>query len=329
LSCWHCAKSTQSHKGHSASKEIIDYVNNKILPHAKYLRIGGIGIGEPLCSKNFTYFFSNFKKKNLKETHLVTNLTLLDDEKADIIVRNIDNLEISIEGTKDNYSKIRHFSWNTILDNIKMLQILRNKNSKSKLKITLLVCAMLSNIESLIDLFELRSLGIDRIVFREFIPCEKEKEIECLWQNPHKTYEYIKIFNDIAKETKVPIEINFAEKYDLSAGKSKKTKKIWKLKKCYFPWTCISIDCLGNISSCCFPMELAKLHTCEEELLGIWNNENFVVLRKTVNSIQPLSPCLQCEFRVAHLDEEEKPKFVNKHQNPNMFKKIAYCLRPI
>ena len=327
LSCWHCAKSTCKHTGHDASKEIIDYVNQKILPHAKYLRIGGIGIGEPLFSKNFNYFFSNFKKNNLEETHLVTNLSLLDDEKADIIVQNIDNLEISIEGTRHNYSRIRHFSWETILENIKVLEKYRKKNKTSTLKITLLVCTLLSNLESLIDLFDLRSMGVDRIVFREFTPCVKEKEIECLWQNPEKISNYIKTFNDRASETRVPIEINFIEKYDLTKRQVKKTKNIWNLKKCYFPWTCIAIDSMGTISSCCSPLGLAKLQTCKEELLDIWNNENFATLRRTVNSIQPWLSCLQCESRIGHLDEEEKPKFVYKHQHPNLFRKIAYIVK--
>jgi hypothetical protein len=185
----------------------------------------------------------------------------------------------------------------------------------------------LNNLESLIDLFDLRSIGVDRIVFREFTPCVKEKEIECLWQNPEKTSNYIKLFTDRASETRVPIEINFIEKYDLTKHRGKKMKNIWSLKKCFFPWTCIAIDCMGNISSCCSPLGLAKLKTCKEELLDIWNNENFVALRRTVNCIQPRLSCLHCELRVRHLTEEEKPKFVYKHQYPNIFRKIVHLIK--
>jgi len=315
LSCWHCDKSTTTYNGQDTSKEIIDYVHQKILVNSKYLRIGGMGIGEPLLSKNFDYFFSNFKRNNLQETHLVTNLTLLDDEKANIIVKEIDNLEISLEGTGEQYSRIRHFPWETILKNIRLLAKYREINKNSSLKITLLVCTLLNNLESLIGLFDLKNIGVDKIVFREFIPCIKDKDIECLWQKPKKIIDFIERCENKSKESGIPIEIDFKDKYDRAKQQNQRTKAILELEKCYFPWTCIAVDSLGNISGCCFPLELARLQTCKEELFDVWNNEQFSSLRKTVNSRQPWLSCLQCGLRTAHLTDEEKFNFIDKHSN--------------
>lgn len=199
LSCWHCYRSSNVCNGYDTPKWIIDYVNQKIIPYSKYLRIGGNDLGEPLLSKNFYYFFSTLKREKLKEVSLVTNLTLLDNKKAELTAKKVDKIEISIEGTAEEYSRIRNFKWENIIEKIKLLEQYRKKNKNSNLKITLLVCAMLNNLENLINIFDLKNIGVDRIVFREFKPCEKEKSIECLWQDCKK---HLDILNSLRKNQK-------------------------------------------------------------------------------------------------------------------------------
>jgi len=302
LSCWHCYKSFNERKGYDTPRWIIDYVNQKIIPYSKYLRIGGNDLGEPLLSKNFYYFFSTLKREKLKEVSLVTNLTLLNDKNAELIAKKVDKIEISIEGTAEKYSQIRNFNWEMIVEKIKLLEQYRKKNKNSNLKITLLVCTMLNNLENLINIFDLKSIGVDQIIFREFKPCEKEKSIECLWQDPKKTFKYIKKFEEKSKEINMPIEITFKEKYNLTKQhENKKPKRILKVNKCFLPWTTISIDSSGNVSCCCESLRLAKLKNFDENILNVWNNEKFSALRRTVNSKKPWIHCLDCEIKNIYL----------------------------
>jgi len=165
---------------------------------------------------------------------------------------------------------------------------------------------MLNNLENLINIFDLKSIGVDQIIFREFKPCEKEKSTECLWQDCKKTFEYIKKFEERSKETNMPIEITFKEKYNLTKQrKNKKPKRILKVNKCFLPWTGIAVDSSGNVSCCCEPLRLAKLRNIDEDILDIWNNKNFATVRRTVNSKKPWIRCLDCEIKDIHLTGTE------------------------
>lgn len=282
----------------------------KILPHCKYLRIGGNTLGEPLLSENFDYFFSSIEKNKPREVHLVTNLTLLDEKKAETLVKYVDNLEVSVEGSQTAYSQIRNFSWQKLLENIKLLQKYREKHKDSKLRATLLICTMLSNLESLMGLFDLKDIGVDKLAFREFVAYDKDKQAECLWRNPERVNAYIKKFEKRSKETGMCIDIKFKNNYP-----DKKPHKIHSRKpgsdKCYFPWSCISIDNTGSISCCCNnSLELGRITTYEEGLFGFWNNNNFIALRKSVNTAEPWPICLECERKAM-------PEMDNNGQTPS------------
>ncbi|MDD5194876.1 MAG: radical SAM protein [Candidatus Omnitrophica bacterium] len=325
LSCWHCLRSGMVREMHDSPRELIDYVNRKILPFSRYLRIGGNDIGEPLMSKNFTYFFHTLPRGNLKEIHLITNFTLLDEEKAELIAKNVNNLEISVEGTGADYSKIRHFPWDKLLENFKLLEKYRSKYPQNKLQITLDVCVMLSNLDSLIGIFGLKSFGVNRIVFREFHTFVSEKETECLWQDPEKTTNFIKRMEEKSHETGMPIIIIFKDKYTSSIkhDASSASKHIPDLIKCYFPWNCIAIDSLGNISCCCRDLYLAKIETYKENFFNIWNSRKFIGLRKTVNSKKPWFDCLGCELKMGHLSQEEKIQLRDKYGKYRLRKFIS------
>ncbi|MBU2102925.1 MAG: class I SAM-dependent methyltransferase, partial [Candidatus Omnitrophica bacterium] len=93
LCCWHCSEADRPGIATDMPREFLEYIVKNILVHCQYVRIGGADIGEPLFSKDFKYFFKILDRKNnahLKEVSLITNLTLLDREKADIIAENVD-----------------------------------------------------------------------------------------------------------------------------------------------------------------------------------------------------------------------------------------------
>ncbi|MDD5584321.1 MAG: SPASM domain-containing protein [Candidatus Omnitrophica bacterium] len=238
------------------------------------------------------------RNRTIEEIALVTNLTLLDSKKAGIIADNVDVLEVSIEGIGEAYSRIRHFPWEKIVENIKLIVEHRKKNKSDKPFIVLPICTMRSNLENLTQVFALKDIGVDSIVFREYTAWTQEKDNECLWQDPQATFFYIKKFEEKATQAGMPININFREKYDfekkdrgvIAPGKS--------LKNCYLPWTCIAIDRRGSISCCCRDLKLARIITGKEKLMDLWNTKKFRNLRKQVNRKKPYFGCLDCDLKM-------------------------------
>lgn len=327
LRCWHCTRSLYASKGHEAPKALIDYVNRKILPRCKYLSIGGNEAGEPLLSKNFNYFLTNLNNSNLKRVVLTTNLTLLNKKKAELIVKKFDGIYVSVEGTGHDYYKIRKFSWNHIVNNIRLLNRVRKQNHSNS-KITLWVCTILGNFNSLPDLFDLKKIGVEKIRFQEFMPFEylipTSKKTECLWNNPDKTTSLIKKLEKKSKETGIPIDIEFKDRY-VQSDKSK-TFLSNKLRDCFEPWNNISIDSSGNISCCCKDTRLGKITDYNRDILDILNEDKFIRFRQTINTAKNPIDCLYCEIKTGNLSIKERNKII-KSINP--FKKGTYFTKKI
>jgi len=329
LRCWHCFRSLKDSESHEAAKELIDYVNHKILPHSRYLRIGGNGTGEPLLSGNFGYFLKTLNRDNLKQVSLISNFTLLDEESARFIIEKVDHVGISIEGTGEDYSRIRGFPWERLMNNIRLLHSLRREKKNRKPVIELVVCAMLSNLDNLMSVFDLKKIGVDSVCFREFYPYEESKARECLREDPVKTISYSKKFIKKSKEVNMPVSITFYDKYlKLAGGYSRANnsvskfknhcaeylKKIWfkhkqrffsssrNMGKCRFPWECISVLSDGRISCCCSDLGLGRIGTYKEDVRDIFNNRNFISLRESMNKGEYRPVCHGCEFNKKEWD---------------------------
>lgn len=76
--------------------------------------------GEPLYDKKAMYFLENLKKVNsTAKIHMVTNLTMLDDKRLNLIKQFNDiNLIASIDGLRDTYKWIRGYDWEKIENNV-------------------------------------------------------------------------------------------------------------------------------------------------------------------------------------------------------------------
>ena len=297
LLCWHCrGRSEVPLGGSDSSKELVDYVLHQVIPHIKYIRIGGNGIGENLLSKNFNYFLTNLDKSIVKKVHLVTNLTLLDEDKARLIVEKIDILEISMEGVGESYTKIRGYAWDKFLKNFELIAKAKRSNPRSDLKITISACTFLSNLGDLLGLFDLEGLEIGQINFLDFRSTEKSVDHECLRNDPAKTKKFIKIFEQRSRETKIPIWMEFKDKLSL-LNRIKRTLLPGSLKTCRFAWDCISISSEGYLSVCCMMFRLDLLKSFDQEILSILNRESFQAFRKKVNSKAPNAVCLSCKYK--------------------------------
>ncbi len=296
LHCLHCPRGSFEQEEKDMPRELVDYVIEKVLPHCKYLRIGGNSLGEPLVSDDFDYFLSRAGRTKLRQINLITNLSVLDKKRAVLMSENIDNVSISVEGYGDDYTRIRGVRWKNLLDNIVLLKKAKKNTGSNKMKIQLVVCTMLSSIENLSRLFDLRDLGIDKIYFREFVDYTGTKNDECLYKDFRKVLEFIKKTEMKSRSSNIAIGIEFKKKYTRGDLCDKK-KREKSLNKCYFPWDCVSITGDGNVSCCCDErLRLGEINA-HTDIASVWNNERFIAMRKTVNSADPPDVCAGCFFK--------------------------------
>ncbi|MBN3039722.1 MAG: radical SAM protein [Candidatus Omnitrophica bacterium] len=316
LCCWHCRHRLNPEAGIDAPKKLLDYVIENILPFCKSLRIGGANVGKPLLAENFNYFLKSLNFPTLKEILLITNLTLLDEEKANLICQKIDFITVSLEGTEDNYTYTRGYPWQGFLEKLKLLSRAR-RNYPKKNQICLTVCTFLKNLDNLPKLLDLERGLADKIVLRDFHAWEDDKKKDLLVNDKERVLAFIERFEKKAKDVGMPVEIQFKNRF---ISHDEKTKRKGKIKNCYFPWTCISIGESGQMSPCCSIEELARLVNYNENFLDIWNSEPFKKLRRTVNSENPMHSCLVCDIKTGELSIEDFNRLVSK--KTGLFRKI-------
>lgn len=102
------------------------------------------GLGEPLIDKDLETKIKYSKQRNIRSVQLFTNAALLDEERAEKIIKSgLDNIIISIDGADaETYEKIRlNLSFKTVEKNIKNLirikNALRVERPKVKLNMTI------------------------------------------------------------------------------------------------------------------------------------------------------------------------------------------------
>ena len=122
------------------------------------------GIGEPLASPAFWPLLSFLPNQDQCESSINTNLTLLDDKKLkNLLDSNLKVINVSLDAaTPETYRKIRGFSFEKVLENIKRLITLRQVNGKRFPLLYLNMTMMRSNIEEVPEFVKLAaSLGAD------------------------------------------------------------------------------------------------------------------------------------------------------------------------
>jgi len=315
LRCWHCVYHYQTeYPGVDASRELVDYVLTRILPKAKYLRIAGNERGEPLISKQFDHLMEGLKRLSLEEVSMITNLTVLNEKKADLILDTVDLLEISLEGMGDFYEKIRGVPWETFFNNLRLLHERNKTRAVFKTRFSLCVTVMLSNIDQVLEYFTLKDFGVRHINFREFVPHKEESKVECLWNDLEKVRGIVKKIEETSVRTGVTVFINFKEKYSgYESYQQRRDRSAKDLGKCYFPWACISVDSEGWISPCCIIQRLGRIEDFQKDIFEFSNTDKFRDIRRTVNTDQCWDVCRTCEIKIP--------------PRPRVFQKILQSLR--
>lgn len=134
--CIICPHISLTRKKETMNNNLFDLIISKILkeiPYIKHLTISGFG--EFSTDKEWKYKLKK-AKENFNIIHVITNLSLLNKEDIDFILKYITDIRISIYAISDNtYNKVHnppmYITFKKIKDNI--LYITKKKNNKQKI----------------------------------------------------------------------------------------------------------------------------------------------------------------------------------------------------
>lgn len=174
------------------------------------------GIGEPLASPAFWQLLNFLPDYYQCESSINTNLTLLDEKRLKrLLDSNLKVINVSLDAaTTETYQKIRGFSFEEVVANIKRLLRLRSDNGKRFPLLYLNMTMMRSNIEEVPKFVELAvSLGADCVCLWHLNRWSEEEMAryvieregwvfnysqEGLWNYPALSNEYLRKAENIA-----------------------------------------------------------------------------------------------------------------------------------
>jgi len=184
------------------------------------------GIGEPLASPSFWKSLKLVPDACDKDISINTNLTVLDDKRLDeLLASPVKLVNVSLDAAcPETYRKIRGFSFDEVIGNIRRLVAGRRAVGKSTPHLWLNMTLMRSNIEEVLEFIELAaSLDADAVCLwhlNRMPDPEMERWIlerdgwsfdyskEGLWNFPELSNEYIRKAVALARERGVRLNLD-------------------------------------------------------------------------------------------------------------------------
>jgi MoaA/NifB/PqqE/SkfB family radical SAM enzyme len=266
-------------------------------------------LGEPFLNTNFWEIVSAIKKRGVAVGYTTNGLLLNNENIQKTLEKNADVVVVSIESLNKNiYEKIRPGSnIDEVINNLKNLIKAKKEKGRNIPEVRLGFTIQKNNIEELPEIVKFAHvIGVNMVYFTNLISHTPEMVTE----SPHlldKAY-VKKIFNDtenIAHKLKIKIRL---PKIDIK-----------KEDDCYYVKNTLFVDYQGRVfcNSCCrfpqkqyFTVEGGKIIQKEleaplnllgdinnEPILKIWNNKNYIKLRKRLASKDCDYPCKNCYFK--------------------------------
>lgn len=224
---------------------------NKIVNNIQKYKIKAVRFirwGEPTLHPQFTYWGGVLKKLGVL-VHFNTNGILLDEKMIrEIIDMKIDSVKFSFQGIDElTYSEMRNGgSYDTLVDNIKLLYNIRGQNISPYISVTTTVTY------------------------------ESEEEISCFKRNISQYCDEVGVGRTLIQHIDV-------EKMSLSEERREKYKKfiskgnmgMQRISVCPEIWDKLSINWDGSVSACCGDYDNAMLvgNINDEDLMEIFTGE--------------------------------------------------------
>jgi len=180
LRCDHCARGVYDLLAQQSPVQLIDYVMEHVLPHVRCVRLGGTDQGEQLTSPHFNRFLRRVHELGSIRLEVISNLTLMDEERAELIALACNEFVFSLEGIGPAFERVRHFPWDKVERHLEMLVAARRRLAGSKLKIFPLVTCFYDNLDDLLAILDLVDKGVDCVQYRLFNPVTREQTSQSL-----------------------------------------------------------------------------------------------------------------------------------------------------
>lgn len=267
----------------------------KLFPYLERIDWQG---GEVFLVDYFKEFFKEISEyKNIHQT-IQTNGLFLDEEWADLLLKNNVSLSISIDGvTKEVYENIRKGAkFSNLLNNLLIFNKIKNKYNSNFKKI-LCVCIMRSNYLQFKDFvnfaleYEFNGISFG-FIHGNHVP--KEENIF----NP-KNLEIITYLKDaflwvktICKENNIELNCNFEKMMFNDKNIDNNYSNSNEQVICKLPWINLTIDAIrnGNIYPECLCSKSVG-NIISDELDYVWNNDLMQEYRKLILNGKYLEIC--------------------------------------
>lgn len=299
LRCDHCPRGVFDVVAHETPVELIDHVINDILPAVRSIRIGGTDLGEQLTSRHFNRFLEAIIATQPKHLEIVSNLTVLDEPRADLIARACDDFGLSIEGIGPAFERVRHFPWARIDRHLDLLSEARSRHPESRLEVFCLVTCFHDNLHDLEATLELADRGVRRFDFRLFRPNVPEQASQAL---EHHRLEANRVFariRDVAEGRGIRVSVPppFPIAPLVPPTKAQAPASPDKHWVCHFPFEAMSLYSDGRVSPCCEEIYLGQVDRQAPDLLKIFRSEPWRELRTSLATGKFTGRCVDCELR--------------------------------
>lgn len=262
--CWLTLSDNFDFSGEDISLKQFTGIVKRLRNHVWGILFGG---GEPFLHQEVFHFIEILKKNRLYSS-ISTNGTLLANTYKEIIERQLDSINISLDSyDAASYKKVRNTSekvyWRVIEGIEKLVGYRNDVKSHLLIKVNFTINRnMLDDLDKMIQFAD--HLHVDYIAFNN-INSFGNDEFPPLYDDDKEVIEYLKnltqkrSFHSIIH---LPILLS-------------NTKK----RFCRDPFFFVGVDFIGNISPCCFSLHDKKYGNIFDS--DYWNKEMIMTLRKT------------------------------------------------
>ncbi len=302
LNCVHCPRRSLSSPPQNLedlSLESFHKLEEEIFPFLKRCKVGGNNLGEQLLAKEWDYFVDRIGQYSFECT-LVTNGLLLTRERIGKLLEMGWSIDLSVEGgTESTYQNIRGGNFEKFLSVVKECCQQKRFFQETKAKIRLCFTTFYDNIRELIPLIEIGArLGVDEVLVAHLIPMIESQRVQSLVYHKGLANSLFEEGRRRAEELGISIDLpppfpikRMGEEDSIEGAPTQ-----WDSKGCYHPWTSVSINEKGDVMPCCISdQKMGNL--METDFEKIWKGKKYQKLRKTVNSLKPISFCRHCALR--------------------------------
>lgn len=288
LKCRFCSTIHRNLMGNELSDEVwkstIDEVSEE---NIESLHV--TGNGEPLKRFNIVLYAIKTASNLDAYCEVETNGTLIDRQKAKLLVKYCDKIKIPIDGASANthdYIKNKNGSFKKTLSAIKNI---KNAEETVSIEINTVVCRQ--NYKDLKDIVELANqLGCKKINFHELEIFDVSSEITNSLKIDHIERE--KLFEEIDKSKEFSESLNINVSFDHVNNELNKN-----VCECDLPNHTLAIDPHGNVGPCNIcDRGIEGLNVKDNSLRNIFYGEEFSTIRKKMRSGELLDRCKFCRI---------------------------------